>query len=195
MGAAATVEDPSEAGLGHGVGFVVQRLFRGRRIPVIPMLLNTYYPPNAPSSARGFDIGRKLREAIEESASQLRVAVVASGGLSHFVVDEQLDRRVLDGMSEGRGDLLASLPREAAEQRLIGNPLLDTRRRCDREAAEALAELRGALSKSGRHGHRRRVRRLGVAPTRRCCRTRRGSASLRRPATTRGSCALRKDCR
>jgi hypothetical protein len=112
MGAAANVEDPTQAGLGHGIGFVVQRLFKGKRIPVVPMLLNTYYPPNAPSAARCFDIGRALREAIEESPSKLRVAVVASGGLSHFVVDETLDRRVIEGM-EGKPDLLRTLPRGA----------------------------------------------------------------------------------
>jgi hypothetical protein len=113
MGAAANVEDPSKAGLGHGVGFVIQRLFRERPIPVIPLLLNTYYPPNAPTSARCYDIGRALGEAIEESPTKLRVALVASGGLSHFVVDEELDRRVVEGMSEGRGELLRTLPRGA----------------------------------------------------------------------------------
>ena len=51
MGAAATIDDPVQAGLGHGVGFVIQRLFRGKSIPVVPVLLNTYYPPNAPSAA------------------------------------------------------------------------------------------------------------------------------------------------
>jgi hypothetical protein len=112
MGAAASVENPAEAGLGHGVGFVIQRLFKGKRIPVVPMLLNTYYPPNAPSAARCHDIGRKLREAIEESPAKLRVAVVASGGLSHFVVDEALDRRVMQGM-DGQPDLLRTLPRGA----------------------------------------------------------------------------------
>ena len=113
MGAAATIDDPVQAGLCHGVGFVIQRLFRGKSIPVVPVLLNTYYPPNAPSAARCYDIGRKLREAIAESPRRLRVAVVASGGLSHFVVDEELDRRVLKGMVEGKGELLRSLPREA----------------------------------------------------------------------------------
>ncbi len=113
MGAAASVEDPVKAGLGHGIGFVIKRLFGARRIPVIPVLLNTYYPPNAPTAARCFDIGRALREAIEESPAKLRVAVVASGGLSHFVVDEALDERVLQGMGEGKGELLRTLPREA----------------------------------------------------------------------------------
>ena len=113
IGGAAAVEDPEKAGLGHGVGFVIQRLFRGRQIPVIPVLLNTYYPPNAPNASRCFAIGQALRAAIEESPSRLRVALVASGGLSHFVVDEDLDRRVLNAMGDGRGAELKALTKGA----------------------------------------------------------------------------------
>ena len=110
IGAAAQIEDPLKAGFGHGVGFVITRLFRGKRIPVIPLLLNTYYPPNAPRPSRCHDIGRALRHAIEESPRNLRVVVVASGGLSHFTVDEELDRRVLAGFEAGKSDLLRTLP-------------------------------------------------------------------------------------
>ena len=41
-----------------------------------------------------------------------RVGIVASGGLSHFVVDETLDRRVLQGLG-GDSELLVTLPRGA----------------------------------------------------------------------------------
>ena len=63
IGAAAQVEDPNRSGFGHGVGFVIQRLFGQRPIPVVPILLNTYYPPNAPLPARCYDIGVALRDA------------------------------------------------------------------------------------------------------------------------------------
>jgi OH-DDVA oxygenase len=43
----------------------------------------------------------------------LRVAVVASGGLSHFVVDETLDRRVLAALARGDAQALCGLPRAA----------------------------------------------------------------------------------
>jgi hypothetical protein len=110
IGAAAKVDDPATAGFGHAYGFVVQRLFRGRPIPIVPIMLNTYFPPNVPTPARCFDIGRHLRAAIESSPTELRVAVVASGGLSHFVVDEALDRRVVDAMVKGERDVLRNLP-------------------------------------------------------------------------------------
>jgi hypothetical protein len=110
---ASKVEDPGRAAFGHAFGFIVKRLFKGRRIPVLPVLLNTYYPPNVPSAARCHDIGKALREALEAEPGDLRVAVVASGGLSHFVVDEDLDRRVIEGFSAERSELLRSLPRAA----------------------------------------------------------------------------------
>ena len=107
----AEVEDPKKAGFGHAFGFIVQRLFRGRAIPVIPILLNTYFPPNVPTAARCHDVGRALAEVIRASPSPWRVAVVASGGLSHFVVDEALDRRVIEAFASGNADALRSIPR------------------------------------------------------------------------------------
>jgi hypothetical protein len=113
IGAAAQIQDPYKSGFGHGVGFPIVRLFRDKKIPVIPLLLNTYYPPNAPRAARCHDIGRVLRKAIEESKEDLRVVVIASGGLSHFTVDEELDRRVLEGFQPGKAELIRSLPAHA----------------------------------------------------------------------------------
>jgi hypothetical protein len=112
----ATVEavaDPRKAGFGHAYGFIVERLMRKRRIPVVPLLLNTYYPPNVPSAGRAYRIGRALAQAVALSRSELRVAVIASGGLSHFVVDEQLDRGVLGAFERGDVGYLSSIPREA----------------------------------------------------------------------------------
>lgn len=113
VAAAARVDDARKAGFGHAYGFIVKRLFRGRRIPVLPVLLNTYYPPNVPSASRCHDIGRALKGALEASTADLRVAIIASGGLSHFVVDEVLDRQVIEGLQGGRADVLRTIPRAA----------------------------------------------------------------------------------
>jgi hypothetical protein len=82
----AGVKDPTKAGFGHAYGFIVKRLFR-RSIPVVPVLLNTYFPPNVPTASRCYDVGRKLRAVVEAMPGDQRVAIIASGGLSHFVVD------------------------------------------------------------------------------------------------------------
>jgi predicted class III extradiol MEMO1 family dioxygenase len=78
---------------------------------VVPILLNTYYPPNAPTARRSYEIGRKLARVIENSKSNMRVAVAASGGLSHFVVDEELDRKILRAIKMKDPDTLKSLSR------------------------------------------------------------------------------------
>lgn len=107
------VPDPAKAGFGHAFGFPVKRLFRGRKIPIIPVMLNTYFPPNVLSSDRCFEVGRMLKDAIEASPLDLRVAVIASGGLSHFVVEEELDRTVVEGLGDPKGEALRAIPRTA----------------------------------------------------------------------------------
>ena len=111
IGAAAKVEDPLKAGFGHAYGFIIERLFREKRIPVVPVLLNTYYPPNAPTARRCYEIGRRLASAIARSRSDLRIVVGGSGGLSHFVVDEKLDRKVLNAIKTKDAAALRELSR------------------------------------------------------------------------------------
>jgi hypothetical protein len=53
-----------------------------------------------------------LREAIE-GWGDLRVAVIASGGLSHFVIDENLDRGVLQAIAAQDAANLRSVPPQA----------------------------------------------------------------------------------
>jgi hypothetical protein len=113
LGAVSAFSSPTEEGLGHAYGFVIQGLFGGRPIPLVPVLLNTYYPPNTPTPARCYQLGQALRQAIEHSTEDLRVAVIASGGLSHFVCDEQLDRRILAAIHAGDADVLRQIPRAA----------------------------------------------------------------------------------
>ncbi|MGA8413909.1 MAG: extradiol ring-cleavage dioxygenase, partial [Xanthobacteraceae bacterium] len=113
VGVSARIDDPGKAGFGHAYGFIVERLFKGRAIPVVPVLLNTYYPPNQITARRCYDIGRALRASIEASVLNLRVAVAASGGLSHFVVDDVLDQGVLDALRAKDAQALREIPQAA----------------------------------------------------------------------------------
>jgi hypothetical protein len=113
IAAVGKIEDPLQAGIGHAYGFVVNRLFGGRSIPIVPVLINTFHGPNVPTPSRCYDFGVALRKAIEASPEDLRVVIVASGGLSHFVVDEALDRRIIAAMCTGNGESLRQLPVEA----------------------------------------------------------------------------------
>ncbi|MBB5986710.1 extradiol ring-cleavage dioxygenase [Sphingobium lignivorans] len=113
VSSAARVDDPHRAGFGHAFGFVIRRLMGDKPVPVVPILLNTYYPPNVPPAWRCHDMGRALRAAIEGHDEDLRVAIIASGGLSHFIVDEALDRQVLKGFAPEKAEILRNLPRGA----------------------------------------------------------------------------------
>lgn len=106
---AASAETETESGFGHAFAFVVGRLLAGYEVPVVPVLINTYFPPNQPTPGRCYDLGLALKKAIDTLPGDLRVAVVASGGLSHFVVDEALDRSMLDAMVAGDGDELRKI--------------------------------------------------------------------------------------
>ena len=113
LGVANAVPDPDKAGFGHAFGFPAERLFGGASIPMVPVMLNTYYPPNVLSPPRCHYIGRKLREVIEGAPDDLRVAILASGGLSHFVVEEEVDRQLLGGLDDPAGTAMRALPRAA----------------------------------------------------------------------------------
>lgn len=101
---------PPGEGEGHAFGFVHRRLMT-EEVPVIPVVLNTYYPPNQPSPRRCYGLGRAIRAAVESYPEKLRVGVVASGGLSHFTIDEQLDREVVRALKEKDAGALQDLPR------------------------------------------------------------------------------------
>lgn len=106
-----TAMDGLEAGQfeGHAFQFVHRRLLRERVVPVIPVILNTFDPPNQPTPRRCAALGNALRELIAAWPQDLRVGVIASGGLSHFVVDEELDQRVIGALRTKDTAALAAL--------------------------------------------------------------------------------------
>jgi 3-O-methylgallate 3,4-dioxygenase len=101
---------PAGRSLGHAFTFVRRRLGLPATVPIVPVLLNTYFPPNVPAPGRCWRLGQALGAGIESWAGDARVAVVASGGLSHFVVIEDLDRRVLAGLERGDPAVFERLP-------------------------------------------------------------------------------------
>jgi Catalytic LigB subunit of aromatic ring-opening dioxygenase len=97
-------------GEGHAIGFVHRRLMEGHVLPVVQVFLNAYYPPNQPTPARCLKLGQAIRQAVEAMPGNRRVAVLASGGLSHFTVDEELDNAVIQALRTKDHGALAALP-------------------------------------------------------------------------------------
>ena len=98
-------------GIPHGWGFVLQQLLDGQPdIPVVPVFVNTFWEPNPPSAQRCYEFGAALGAAIRSSPLDIRVGLVASGGLSHFVIDEELDRGFLKALVDKDRDFMSDLP-------------------------------------------------------------------------------------
>jgi 2,3-dihydroxyphenylpropionate 1,2-dioxygenase len=86
-------------------------LLREPRIPILPIYVNTWVEP-APSPRRCYQVGELIREVADHSDE--RVAILATGGLSHFPgsprigeIDTQFDHKLLELMREGQGRSLA----------------------------------------------------------------------------------------
>ena len=99
-------------GMGHAFSFVYTRIMQDKLIPMVPVMLNTYFPPNQPTPKRSYNLGQAIRNAVEDWDSDARVAVIASGGLSHFVINEELDQSVIKGLESRDTEGLFGLPRE-----------------------------------------------------------------------------------
>lgn len=83
---------------GHAYSYVHRFCLAGGGVALVPVFLNAYFPPNQPTPARCFALGEALARAVAAFPEEARIGIMASGGLSHFVVDEAFDRAVLDAL-------------------------------------------------------------------------------------------------
>ena len=95
-----------------GISVPTHYLNPDARFRLIPVTMNCTMPP-IPTPARAYEVGRTLREVIAAWPGPERVAVIATGGLSHepggpryFWVDEEFDRWFLDLLKRGDHDAL-----------------------------------------------------------------------------------------
>jgi 3-O-methylgallate 3,4-dioxygenase len=108
----ACIDQLPEGGmLDEAFSFCYKWMFSGKTIPIVPFLLSRDLP-NQATPGRCIALGHALRTQIEAWPSNLRVGLVASGGLSHQVLDEELDHQVIDALVSGDFDTLSSLPRK-----------------------------------------------------------------------------------
>jgi aromatic ring-opening dioxygenase catalytic subunit (LigB family) len=92
-------------------------------LPLVPVSMNCTVPP-IPTPDRAYHVGTVLREMMLAYPADLRVAVLATGGLSHepggpryFHVDEAFDRWFLDLLKRGdHPTLLAECTLERMEE-------------------------------------------------------------------------------
>lgn len=99
-----------ELKLDHGSMVPLSFLSPDMGTRVVPILFNTLMTPR-PSARRCLELGRQLRPLLE--AENERIAIVATGGLSHDpgevnhgFIDTEFDSRFLADLTEGRVDEL-----------------------------------------------------------------------------------------
>jgi hypothetical protein len=104
----------AETGIGHAFGFYYHRLMDDFRefpsLSTLPIFINTFYPPNQPPAKRVLEFGRSVGRAIRSWDGRARVGIAASGGFSHFVIDETLDKQILAAMAKGDVSSLLAVP-------------------------------------------------------------------------------------
>ncbi|MEA2952787.1 MAG: hypothetical protein QOJ96_2307 [Alphaproteobacteria bacterium] len=98
-----------EGGMGHAFSRVLKFLTPDAQIPVVPIMVNTYFPP-APSAKRCVEFGKALAATIRSAPQKSKVAVIASGGLSHTILDEALDNGVLNAIKTNDLANLSAMP-------------------------------------------------------------------------------------
>jgi aromatic ring-opening dioxygenase catalytic subunit (LigB family) len=83
-------------------------------IPIVPIVVNAFAPP-MPTLRRCAQVGAFVRDAVERWPQQKRVAVLGTGGLSHWVglpemgrVNAEFDRWFMDSLAAGQqSDIIA----------------------------------------------------------------------------------------
>jgi len=96
-------------GVSHMVSNLVPEVDPALEIPLVCVFMNEYYPP-LPSAARCARLGEAIADVLRDRPE--RVAIYASGGLSHFPgmynagwIDQPLDHWILERLA--RNDLAA----------------------------------------------------------------------------------------
>jgi catalytic LigB subunit of aromatic ring-opening dioxygenase len=91
-------------------------------LPIVPVLTNCVAPP-LPTPKRSWALGAFVRRFIDGRPARERVALIATGGISHWIgvpntghINPEWDRWVLDTLAEGRGAELAALTTSQIER-------------------------------------------------------------------------------
>lgn len=97
------------SGIPHAFGFPIRMIMRDRAVPILPVISNTFFPPNQPTAKRCFDMGQVVGRTINEWDTDLKVAVFGSGGMSHFVIDEEFDHMFFQAFKKRDAETLKNI--------------------------------------------------------------------------------------
>jgi OH-DDVA oxygenase/3-O-methylgallate 3,4-dioxygenase len=96
-------------GTPHAFAFILRRIMLDRVVPVLPIITNTFFPPNQPRAWRCFALGELMHRVLKEWRKDLRVAVFGSGGMTHFVINEEFDHALIGAIQTRNADFLKAI--------------------------------------------------------------------------------------
>jgi 2,3-dihydroxyphenylpropionate 1,2-dioxygenase len=112
-----------DAVLGHAFAAVYEWVIEKRPIPVVPIFVNAYLPP-LPTARRCAELGKAIAKVIASRPE--KVAIVASGGMSHFPgtwkypkPDFEFDYWAISQMEKGNHQVLINMTNEQFDE--VGN--------------------------------------------------------------------------
>lgn len=97
-------------GIPHAFGFMYRRIMEDAPPPSVPIFTNVGVPPNRPRLGRILKFGHALRRALDKLPADMKVVLIASGGLTHFTIDEELDARVIAALQKGDEAEMLAIP-------------------------------------------------------------------------------------
>ena len=96
-------------GTPHAFAYILQRVMGDHKVPILPIITNTFFPPNQPRPARCFALGELVYSVLVDWSRDVRVAVFGSGGMSHFVINEEFDHQLLDAIQTRDADYVKAI--------------------------------------------------------------------------------------
>ncbi len=97
-------------GTPHAFAYILRRVMNDRAVPMLPIITNTFFPPNQPRPWRCFALGQLVHRVLREWNRDVRVAVVGSGGMTHFVIDESFDQALIQAIQQRNEEFLKRIP-------------------------------------------------------------------------------------
>lgn len=126
----------------HGISHAIQWIV-GENIPVVPIVVNCFAPP-LPSLERCLNFGETLAKVLKKIGPGKRVAVIATGGLSHRLPfpdwrkpESEDDAFLVDSWKEGRGNWSEY---ETRRRQIVVNAPPDLNEDFDRQTLELIEQ-------------------------------------------------------
>ena len=107
--------------LDHGTNLPLHLITPAYDVPVVPLMINTIWAP-MPSAARCFDLGAAIANYVANDGKDLRVLLMGTGGISHWVgnehhgqLNQEFDEWFLAQISQGNSEALRGLDQAAID--------------------------------------------------------------------------------